>query len=31
LNEILERVASSQAQAKSALTTQRAKVRTKRL
>src|SRR4029077_16278200 len=31
LNEIRERVASSQAQAKSALITQRAKVRTKRL
>jgi hypothetical protein len=31
LNEILERVVLSQAQAKSALTTQRAKVRTKRL
>jgi len=31
LNEILQRVASWQAQAKSALTTQRAKVRTKRL
>src|ERR1700692_1211413 len=31
LNEILERVASTQAQAKSALTTRRAQVRTKRL